>query len=271
MECEFCKKTLSNKGSLVQHQKTAKYCLQIQGKINDKYICVFCNTNYTTKQHLINHEKKCKDNNIEIFKSSILKNREYETKIKDLESENLLLKGAIKVYEKNQECLHEIAKNPKTTKTTNNTTNNTKILSIQTPLDFDNKEKIQNIINDKYNSSYLHDGQKGVAKFAVEHILKDEQGDLSYICTDPSRYVFKYKDINGGLVKDLEAKKLTNALIDNGLKHKSHNMFINLWTDEEGKVDGKLCGELLSKATDIINLKEDNTEFKKQLVTMTCK
>ena len=287
MNCEFCNKTLSNKGALVQHQKNTKYCLQIQGKISNNYTCAFCDSNYTTNQYLINHEKKCKDNNMENIKKRLLKIKEYEakmkeydniikkleikeyeTKIKDLESKISSLQGAIEVYEKNQECLHEIAKNPKTT---NNTTNNTKILNIQTPLDFSNKEKIQNIINEKYNSSYLHDGQKGVAKFAVDHILKDEQGDLSYICTDPSRYVFKYKDINGGLVKDLEAKKLTTALIDNGLESKSHNMFINLWTDEDGKVDGKRCSELLIKATDIINLKENNTEFKKQLVNMTCK
>jgi hypothetical protein len=268
MNCEFCNKTLSNKGALLQHQKNTKYCLQIQGKISNNYTCAFCDSNYTTNQYLINHEKKCKDNNMENIKQKLLKTKEYEETIKNLESEISSLKGAIKVYEKNQDCLHEIAKNPKTT---NNTTNNTKILNIQTPLDFNNKEKLQNIINEKYNSSYLHDGQKGVAKFAVDHILKDEQGDLSYICTDPSRYVFKYKDINGGLVKDLEAKKLTNALIDNGLEHKSNNMFINLWTDEEGKVDGKKCSELISKASDIINLKEDNTEFKRQLVNMTCK
>ena len=86
----------------------------------------------------------------------------------------------------------------------------------------------------------------------------------------PSRYVFKYKDTNGGLVKDIEAKKLTNVLIDNGIEHKSTNMFIELWTDENGKVDGKLCSELLGKAAGVKSLKEDNTEFKKQLVNMTC-
>jgi hypothetical protein len=73
MECEFCKKILSNKGVLIQHQKTTKYCLKIQGKISNKYKCVFCDSNYTTKQHLLNHELKCKENNIDKIKQSLLK------------------------------------------------------------------------------------------------------------------------------------------------------------------------------------------------------
>jgi hypothetical protein len=32
MECEFCKKTLSNKSNLTNHQKTNKKCLSAQEK-----------------------------------------------------------------------------------------------------------------------------------------------------------------------------------------------------------------------------------------------
>ena len=39
-----------------------------------------------------------------------------------------------------------------------------------------------------------------------------------YVCTDPSRQIFKYKDISGELKKDVEAKKLTNAQISEYMK-----------------------------------------------------
>ena len=37
MECKFCKKILSSKSALNTHQRTAKYCLKIQGKTVEKY------------------------------------------------------------------------------------------------------------------------------------------------------------------------------------------------------------------------------------------
>ena len=136
---------------------------------------------------------------------------------------------------------------------------------------FNNLDKLKNIINEKYNDSYLFQGQKGIAKFAVEHILTDENGNLSYICTDPSRQIFKYKDSSGDIRKDVEAKKITNFLIDGGIQNKSSDMFIKLWTDIDGKIDGEKCSELLNKADAMMKLKNDNTIFKKELVYMTTK
>jgi len=61
-------------------------------------------------------------------------------------------------------------------------------------------------------------GQKGVAKFAYDTMLKDEEGKLKYICTDPSRQIFQYKNEEGEIQKDVKAKKLTKALLDGELK-----------------------------------------------------
>jgi hypothetical protein len=170
------------------------------------------------------------------------------------------------VLDKNQELIYDIAKQPKTTK---NTTTN--ILSIQSPLDFNNLEKVKTIIDEKYNNSYLFEGQKGIAKFVVENILTDENGNLNYICTDPSRQIFKYKDPSGDIRKDIEAKKIINFLIDGGIQNKSSNMFMKLWTDKDGKIDGENCSELLEKADAMMKLKNDNTIFKKELIYMTTK
>ena len=63
------------------------------------------------------------------------------------------------------------------------------------------------LIEEKYDSKYLFQGQKGVAQFAVDFILKDDSGQLKYICIDTSRQIFKYKDSFGDIRKDVEVKK----------------------------------------------------------------
>jgi hypothetical protein len=305
MNCEFCNKEFASKSAVNHHKKTAKYCLEIQGKTNNNYICEYCSKNYSTKNYLVEHYNTCtsklfktledenkalkikitkltkinKELEIHSVENKVLKsqnsklkkqNDKLEKELDNNKAENNLLKGRLSVLDKDHQIITNLAQQPKNTTTnTANTTNN--ILSIQTPLDFNNIDKLKNIIDEKYNDSYLFEGQKGIAKFAVEHILTDENGNLSYICTDPSRHIFKYKDSSGGIRKDVEAKKITNFLIDGGIQNKSSDMFIKLWSDKEGNVDGKKCSELLDKADAMMKLKNDNTVFKKELVYMTTK
>ena len=47
MECEFCKKILSSKGTLKTHQKSKK-CLELQGKTSN-FNCKYCEK-YSKKQ-----------------------------------------------------------------------------------------------------------------------------------------------------------------------------------------------------------------------------
>ncbi len=63
-ECEFCNKNFSSKSSLNYHQKTVKYCLEIQknktltepkDNSEDFFKCEFCNKNFTIKKSLIRH------------------------------------------------------------------------------------------------------------------------------------------------------------------------------------------------------------------------
>ena len=64
MECEFCKKILKTKYSLISHQKTVKNCLLLQGKEEDeetlKYNCSFCNKKFSRYYNLERHEYDCK-------------------------------------------------------------------------------------------------------------------------------------------------------------------------------------------------------------------
>lgn len=59
--CEFCSKILRSISSLNHHQKTTKYCLTIQNKVNDNFICLYCENTFTTKQTLSKHLDICKE------------------------------------------------------------------------------------------------------------------------------------------------------------------------------------------------------------------
>ena len=60
-ECEYCKQVFNNKYTLGQHQKTAKYCLSLQGVINTSFICNHCNKNLSTNDKLNAHYQSCKE------------------------------------------------------------------------------------------------------------------------------------------------------------------------------------------------------------------
>jgi hypothetical protein len=300
MNCNFCNKLFSSKSSLNNHQKTAKYCLKLQdNKEISNFICEYCKKLFTSKQNLNIHFLNCKDRAIEnikkdkdnkeiYYKEQIIRlekekykleitndkleklNDKLEIELDKIKEENNLLKGQLLVLDKDHQIITNLAQLPKNT-TTNNTATTNNILSIQSSLDFNNIDRLKNIINEKYNDKYLFDGQKGIAKFAVDHVLTDENGNLSYICTDPSRHIFKYKDSSGDIRKDIEAKKITNFLIDGGIQNKTSDMFMKLWTDKEGNIDGEKCSELLVKADAMLKLKNDNSVFKKELVCMTTK
>ena len=242
-ECEFCNKTFRTKKILKTHQISANYCLKIQNKNNFTSICEYCNKTLTSKRNFDRHMSSCiekmkhKYNEMEEkykFEISQLKKEhsenflhlkqehneeilhlKQETKEKygklseeymELRDEKNILKGKFLITERSQSVVEEIAKQPK--KTTNKTTNKISLL----PRINLQQENIKTIIDNKFNDNYFFDGQKGVADFANKHLLKGENGEIGYVCTDASRDAFKYKDQDGNLVKDNRATKLTSSL-----------------------------------------------------------
>lgn len=59
--CEFCKNSYSSKSSLNAHKKTAKFCLEIQGKTNTEFSCQYCQVFFSQKHILDTHEPKCSE------------------------------------------------------------------------------------------------------------------------------------------------------------------------------------------------------------------
>lgn len=64
-ECNYCKRSFSTNHNLIFHQKTAKFCLDIQNNncssaVKEELMCEYCNKLFTTKPNLNTHLGTCK-------------------------------------------------------------------------------------------------------------------------------------------------------------------------------------------------------------------
>ena len=184
--------------------------------------------------------------------------QKYKNIIKSNEKQYDELQIQLDIYknlaDRTQDTLSEIAKQPRNN--TNNTSNNqTNILMSMTPLDI-NEELFGEKITEYFTSDYLVSGQKGVAQFCVDHLLKDDNGKLTYICTDPSRNTFRYRTVHGVLERDVNAKKLTDALSQNLRKHAANEMVKIGYSGDNAKITAYTPGSMCITA-----LLDNNTEF----------
>ena len=119
-------------------------------------------------------------------------------------------------------------------------------------------------IDEKFNKDYFLRGQKGAAKFAVDNLLRDEDGNLKYVCTDPSRQIYRFKSVSGDMERDVKAKKLTQAIAVNMTK-KSHSITAAEMVD----CDADVFVFYTSNFQDIKELSDDNGEFRAELALLT--
>jgi hypothetical protein len=193
MECQYCKNIFSNSHNLKQHQKTAKYCINLRGKsviLEKKYQCNICNKEYTSNHRLTSHLNKCivkkqeKDKYEDLIKNKDILISELKEHIKQLEDklENIALKAVSKptTVNNNNSRVNQIINNL-TPITTQHLTENAQYLTLD----------------------HIKEGAVGYAKYALEYPLKDK-----IICVDYSRRKVKYKDEEGNLVDDPEMTKL---------------------------------------------------------------
>jgi hypothetical protein len=198
-ECEFCKKTFTSKSNLNTHKLTAKYCISLRNETTpSKYTCSYCCKDFVARC-LDPHMKIC--NYRKDYEIKQLKDENDSLKIEVIE-----LKAINKVLQSSKICVEEIARQPKIS-TTNKTTNK---VSILTPLDL-SAERLKELVEANFTNSHLLEGQKGVARFTVEHVIKDEDGKLQYICTDPARHTFRFRE-GETEIKDIRGKRLSTAL-----------------------------------------------------------
>lgn len=210
MECEFCKKKYSNKSNLKYHQQSSKKCLTIQGKEIDNLECPSCSKVYINKKTLDVHLLKCN-------KWNKWNDAMFREKILELEKE---VREKDKLLKQKDKDIKDIAIQsvlaPKTTtktviKTTTTTTTNNKY-EFLAPFDL-TSEYIRNKVNESFTEEYFLKGQRGVASFTYDNLIKDEKsGKKNYYCTDLSRKVFVYKKDDGKINKDYKSNSLTNMI-----------------------------------------------------------
>jgi hypothetical protein len=271
-KCEYCNNVFKTLKIMNKHQKTAKFCLIKQKK---QIICESCNNISYSQNDFENHQNNC----ITFLKSKIKElndeNKDivyFQNKIEFCEKQ--LIEKNEQLIEKDNQIKHlqeQIVSITKTAvskpTTTNNNNINNKILNMSI-LNLDS-ENVKSIINDKYNLDVISEGQKGVAKFATNFLLKDSDGNLNYVCTDASRKIFKYKNNAGELEKDMNAQRLTDILTDNGIFNTTSQITKDHWTNDDGSIDDDKFSKLFSKTLEINSLKEDNTIFKNELIAQT--
>ena len=290
LECKFCKKNYSSVSSLNYHQKTAKYCLKIQQISNVEvkkvsFDCEYCNKQFSSKQRLKVHIENCldkykkitqnlKDNidtNLKKYNLTIV---EKDIRIKDLEKIILDLENKVNVIavetevrilrerdERSTATVEEIAKQPRINASI--TTNNNQKVLINTPMDMSH-QTLNHAIQSGFSGEYLVQGQKGVARFAYDNILKDEEGKLKYICTDAARQIFQYKNEDGSMQKDVRATKLTKALLGSELKSTSHKIAC----ESMRKGGDQEFMNYTDHYQDIREMETDNSDFSKELCTL---
>ena len=261
MECEYCKKSFSNKFTLKNHQLNAKYCLEIRKKDNENFKCSFCKKNLASKWSLDNHLDNCVDKFkilLEEKEKDILHCKE---NISKLENQNKELLQQIK-------DLASIAIDKPNTINNHNLTNNSnnKMIDNRTlnmiPLDL-NQENLKRTLEEKFTENHLINGQKGVAQFFVDNILVSDDNKYMIKCTDPSRKMFIYLDSEGKVHKDMNAFKLTHIISDPviDISHKLVNELPDKYPDDMDRVD-----YAMNKFVEIVNIKTDNNEFIKNLI-----
>jgi len=245
-KCNYCNKILSSKQNLEIHIKKCEIIVE-----KEEFKCEHCDKILSTKRNLNGHLNVCdkkKDTEIKELKDH-LESKDKKLKEKDifiikLKTQNENFEKQIKTQNENfekqedqikdlQDKLEKLASKAierPTSVVSNTTTNNS--LNIATSMDFDNIEHIKNLIDNYLTINHVVDGQKGIANFVRETMLIDDNGIPKYICTDQSRNIFKYKDTNGEIKKDVEAKKLTGSLVKGGIR-KQTALLGNEWVESE--------------------------------------
>ena len=250
MECHFCNKILNSQSSLNVHQKSTKYCLKIQGKLETGTFVCECGDSFTLKSSLHKHTLVCNTSTPYV--------QDLRKEILDKDKTILLLQQQVLTLEKDKLDLQEryaaLAKVSASRVTTKNTVNNNLNLSVFTKTDKD----IKRIVDENYTKEYLLEGQKGVAKFTCSHIIKGEDDKPPiYVITDKARGNGKYKVSETEVVTDTGLVGLTKKLHPS-IKQRA----IIIATEGDAFTDE----ELFKGYQEVFNMGDDNSIFKTELV-----
>jgi archaellum component FlaC len=305
-ECNFCKKTFSTKGNLLNHQAKTKFCLEIQGKsLSNLFTCGQCNKHFTSQQNYSNHlceknkkieyEKQKKDE-IKILQETLQKRwdeiavltekcRQLSETLQKQQDEiqsltNHLQKRDEKIeykddyiakleskLERFENTIVDIAKQPKTTTNTNNSVNH----NINNRFDINNTERIGEVLKAHLTKEVIARGQEGVAIMISERLLKGPNGEPLYECTDVSRQKFEFINSDGHVETDPKATKLIRSIGKSGLCEHAKNASNHLWNKPNGQMDLEKYEVFAGNVTEVMQIDKDSTKLRGKLATVTAR
>ena len=189
------------------------------------------------------------------------------------------------MLERANKTIEDIAKQPKTTNTTNTTNiKNQNIKNILTNNDkYEENTSRDYIISVGENTNmenYFWRGQKGVAQFVVENIVKTENGKMLLCCTDMTRYRFKYIGEKNEIKEDIEARNFTKK-VSGPTKEVFEKVYNSIQEEIEDRIVKRdveydssflstkraMANKTYSEIQDIDN-NQKNSEYKKELSTL---
>jgi hypothetical protein len=205
------------------HQKTAKYCIKIQGKNISMFTCKYCKKSLSTKQNLDVHISTCIKYNENMSRKkwqeekTIIVNQYKQLlktntdKISFLHEELIKKDLAIRDLQKQmQEVAIQAVKRPTTSNKTqiNNYIQNMKPVTEEHFLD-----NVQHL-----TIEHIKKGAEGYAEYALEYPLKDR-----LLCSDYSRRKVKFKDKDDNVITDPEMTTLARKFF-HSIKEKNKEL-----------------------------------------------
>ena len=241
MKCEFCSNEFISKTSLIHHQKTAKYCILLQGiDKNTNFVCLKCNKRLSTQNRLYTHEQTCKKHMEDIIRKECEQKLIEKDKIildRDLiiSEQKIIIKELHAEYKNQIEMqntdfhnrLQSMAEKAIDKPSTVNQNTTTQIINNLLPITTEHlNDQVQYLTID-----HVKHGAVGYAKYALEHPLKDR-----LVCTDTSRKKGKYKDSDGNIVSDPEMTSITKKLFL-AIKERNSELITEYANDLKVKLD----------------------------------
>ena len=291
--CQFCNNVYKTMSSLRYHQKTTKFCLQLQNKElkeEEKFICNFCTRDFTLKQTYNNHVLICKEKKAVEEKDTQQSMKELKQEIQELKQEKQKLKEEFqtekqklkedlkqeiqKLKEEISNCHltikfkdEQIAKLEKTnnelisrpTSTTQTIYDNRKTqYNIQfnqlfDKLDILNEYNVNKRINIMSEENQLREYDFGNFIPGFSKNLINVLKDLSF-CTDKSRKIVVIKDENSNSIK-MSVEEMLGKCLELGTESIRNHFTLTeqIVDDKINNNDETLTSEMLDKFESDIN------------------
>jgi hypothetical protein len=262
-DCEFCKNKFVNKCGLLYHQRTAKYCLKLQGINSTKYICKYCDKNLTDKRLLEGHEEKCGlPQKIQLQHDEILK---HEKKNIILQHQLQSAKDTITILREQISELQSRLENVAVQGVKKSTTTTNNIVNIENLTDEWLKTSSKNLTLD-----HIERGPQGYAEFASQHSLKDRVK-----CVDFARRILQYKE-DDAIIRDKKGKKLSKKFFQS-IESQNKELVREAMDKITEEMDDKTPEELdriMEKMTKFLDMNStdmvENQELKDSFVKELC-